>query len=321
MSFSIWGTGSALPEKVVTNNDLSAFLDTSDEWVSSRTGIRERRVMTHETLTDLAVRAAQNAMTAADTKPDDLTLILCATVTGEYRIPSLACQVQALIGAHCPAMDINAACSGFLYALDTAAAYFARDPQARILLVAADGLSSLADWRDRSVCVLFGDGAGAVVLGEGDDLKSIRLRAKGDAGLLSALHPRGNSPYRSPVEQDEFVHMDGQKVYRSAVSGMTEDLQGVVAQAGLQMADVDFVLIHQANLRILDAIAARLTIPRDKYLANIDRVGNTSAASIPILLDEMCRKDGWPQDCVLALAAFGGGATGGACVIRWHTRP
>ena len=321
MSFAIWGTGSALPEKVVTNADLSTFLDTSDEWIVSRTGIRERRVLTHETLADLAVRAALSALDAAGTRAEDLTMILCATVSGEYRFPSLACQVQALIGAGCPAMDINAACSGFLYALDTADAYFARDSKARILVVAADGLSALVDWRDRSVCVLFGDGAGAVVLGEGDGLKSIRLRARGDTDLLSALHPSGNSPYRVQPEGDTFVHMDGQKVYRSAVSCMTEDLQLVIKDAGMQMTDVDHVLLHQANVRIVDAVASRLTIPRDRYLANIGRVGNTSAASIPILLDEMCRQEDRPQDCVLAMAAFGGGATGGACVIRWHTRP
>lgn len=321
MSFAIWGTGSALPEKVVTNTDLSAFLDTSDEWIVSRTGIRERRVLTHETLTDLAVRAAQHALDASGTLAKDLTLILCATVSGEYRLPALACQVQAGIGANCPAMDINAACSGFLYALDVAAAYFTRNRMARILIVCADGLSQIVDWRDRSVCVLFGDGAGAAVLGEGEGLRSIRLRAKGDTGLLNSRSPAGNSPYRTLTEQDEFLHMDGQKVYRSAVSCMSEDLKWVIEEAGLQMADVDHVLLHQANLRIVDAVAGRLAIPREKYLANIDRVGNTSAASIPILLDEMCRKDDWPQDCVLALAAFGGGATSGACVIQWHTRP
>lgn len=310
------GVGSALPEHVVTNDMLSGFLDTSDEWITTRTGIKERRVVTTETLAELSATAAKRALAMAGIEAAQLSYILCATTSADYAIPSLACQVQQMLGASCPAMDVNAACTGFLYALDMADALFARDPNARVLVIGAEAMSRLVDWNDRSTAVLFGDGAGALVLGPGSDLKSMLVTAVGDPDPLYARHADGNSPYAVKRERAP-LRMDGHAVYRFAVPTIVRDVSAAIARAGMTEDDIDAVLLHQANLRIVDAAAQRLNIPRDKFKTNIQSRGNTSAASIPILMDELHREGHLPQGSVLALAAFGGGLTTGACVLAW----
>ncbi len=310
------GVGSALPEHVVTNDMLSGFLDTSDEWITTRTGIKERRVVTTETLAELSATAAKRALAMAGIEAAQLSYILCATTSADYAIPSLACQVQQMLGASCPAMDVNAACTGFLYALDMADALFARDPNARVLVIGAEAMSRLVEWNDRSTAVLFGDGAGALVLGPGSDLKSMLVTAAGDPDPLYARHANGNSPYAVKRERAP-LRMDGHAVYRFAVPTIVRDVSAAIARAGMTEDDIDAVLLHQANLRIVDAAAQRLNIPRDKFKTNIQSRGNTSAASIPILMDELQREGHLPQGSVLALAAFGGGLTTGACVLAW----
>ncbi len=315
------GTGRALPETVVDNRRLSAFLDTSDEWIRTRTGISERRVCTDESVAGLAARAGREAIAQAGISAGDLDLILCATMTGDYAIPSLACCVQEAIGASCPAFDINAACSGFVYALDIAAGYFSRKSVERVLVIAADAMSRVVDWNDRSTCVLFGDGAGAVVLTPGNGLLAIRLTSRGGAAALAVSGPRGNSPFRSASVLPPYLTMDGREIFRFAVSSASCDIAEVLSMAGLEEEDVGLVLLHQANMRILTATASRLSIPNDKYVHNIARYGNTSAASIPILLDEINRDGRLLPGTVLVLSAFGGGLTTGACVLRWAGGP
>lgn len=318
MSFRIAGTGSALPREAVTNERLGLFLETSDEWIRSRTGIEKRHVCVEENLKDLAVRAGLNALKMADTEAKDLDFIICSTVSADHIIPSLACEVQQALEATCPAFDINAACSGFVYALDIAAGYFERKKDSKILVISADAMSRLVDWQDRSICVLFGDGAGAVVLREGDDLRAVTLSALGDDKTIVAKGPRGNSPFMAQEPDDPFVFMDGKEVYRFAVSSSVRDLTKVLTMADLREEDIDLVLLHQANARILEAVSGRLKIEKDRFPTNIAECGNTSSASIPILLDELNHQGKLKPGMTLAMSAFGGGLTTGACIIRWH---
>ena len=316
-NFKIIGTGSAYPACSKTNDDLATFIDTSDEWISSRTGIKSRHVCTTETISDLAAAAGKAALQNANMEASELDYIICSTIRGDYITPSLACVVQKAIGANCPAFDVNAACSGFLYALDVAAGYFARGRAKKILIIAAEVMTKMVDWQDRATCVLFGDGAGAVILGEGNNLLSIKLTADGNTDFLRIPNISGNSPFSNDVHQDSFTHMQGQDVYKFAVTSMARDLAEVIQEAGLQQSDVDFVLPHQANMRIIDSAKKRLEIPPEKYYTNIETCGNTSCAGVAMLLDELNRKNMFKPGNILALAAFGGGLTTGACVIRW----
>lgn len=318
MSFSVAGTGSALPKRAVSNEQLGSFLDTTDAWIRSRTGIAQRHVMVQESLKDLAMQAGLDALVMAGIEASQLDLIVCATTASDHLIPSLGCEVQSAIGAACPAFDINAACSGFLYALDVATGYFCRKPNSKILVIAADAMSRLVDWRQRSTCVLFGDGAGAVVLTGGDDLFSIQLSATGDDKTIVLNGPNGNSPFAAAQDAYPFLSMIGKEVYRFAVTSSVRDLKKVLELAELQENAVDLVLLHQANARILDAVAARLSIPKDRFVSNITCCGNTSSASIPILLDELNRQGRLVPGMVLAMSSFGGGLTTGACILMWH---
>lgn len=317
MSFKILGTGGAHPGRSVTNDDLAKFLDTSDEWIRTRTGIRSRYLCTDETLSDIAVKASLAALENAGVDASELDGIICATARADYITPSEACVIQRGVGASCPAFDINAACSGFLYALDLADGYFARKRMRKILVVACENMSRLLDWEDRSTCVLFGDGAGAVVLGEGDGLLSIRISANGDPDVMNAPNVSGNSPFDGRPAQKSFLSMQGREVYKFAVEAMSTDLEKVIRDAGIRQEEVDYVLPHQANQRIIDAAKKRLAIPEDRYCGNIETYGNMSSASIPVLLDELNRRGTFHPGDILALSAFGGGLTSGACVIRW----
>lgn len=317
MSFRIIGTGSAHPACSKTNDDLAGFLDTSDEWIYSRTGIRSRYVCTDETISDVAEAAARAALENAGTDAGELDGIICTTIRGDYFTPSLACVIQERLGARCPAFDINAACTGFLYALDVAAGFFARKRTKKILVVSCENMSKLLDWSDRSTCVLFGDGAGAVVLSEGDGLLSIRVSAQGNRKIMFIPNVSGDSPFNRAPRPKSVLTMQGHDVYKFAVGEMVAQLEGAVRDAGLEQKDVTWVLPHQANLRIIDAAKKRLEIPEERYCCNIAHYGNISSAAIPILMDELNRKDTFRTGDILAMVAFGGGLTSGACVLRW----
>ena len=317
MSFNIIGTGSAYPECSKTNEELSKFIETSDEWITTRTGIKSRHISTSESMLDFCTKAGALALQNASTEAEELDLIICATIRGDTITPSLACMVQKELGAHCPAFDLNAACTGFIYALDVALGYFARKKAKKILVIAAEAMSKLVDWKDRSTCVLFGDGAGAVVLAEGDGLLSIKITASGSKDFLKIDSTAGNCPFAEPSEHNPFLEMNGKEVYKFAVASMCGDLEEVIREAGLTQQNIDFVLPHQANSRIIETAKTKLDIPAEKYRTNIARFGNTSSASIPILLDELNRAGELEEGNTLALSAFGGGLTTGACVIQW----
>jgi len=318
MSFKILGTGSCLPKRVVTNDELSSFFDTSDEWITQRVGISQRRVCTTETVADLAYRAACSALEVSGAHPEELDMIICATVSADNSAPSLACSLQSMIGAVCPAMDINAACSGFIYALDVAAGFFARGAK-RVLVVGAERLSGLVDWTDRSTAVIFGDGAGAMMLGDGDAYLSSKLYARGSEAVLSIPGHIGMSPfYEKKQEKKPFVHMNGQETFKFAVKAMCTDLIDVTGAAGLSLDDIAWFVPHQANARIIDAAAKKLGIPPGRCLKNIDKVGNTSAASIPILADGLCRSGKLCRGDNIVMCSFGAGLTSAACVVRWE---
>ena len=315
MSFKIIGTGSHLPSRIVSNDELSQFLDTSDEWISQRVGISERRVCTTETTSELAHKAAEAALKMSTALPEELDMIICATVSADYAAPSLACMVQSLLGATCPAMDINAACSGFIYALETAAGFFARGAE-KILVLGAERLSKILDWTDRSTAVIFGDGAGAMVLEQGDAYISSKLYARGNAEVLCIPNHIGHSPYYENELPLPYIYMNGQETFRFAVNAMCADIIDVVKAAGLEMDDISWIIPHQANARIIDTSAKRLGIDPERCLKNIERTGNTSAGSIPILFDELFRSGKLKEGDYIAMSSFGAGVTSAACVIR-----
>jgi 3-oxoacyl-[acyl-carrier-protein] synthase-3 len=303
---------------VVTNQDLTKFLDTSDEWISTRTGIRERRVLSTESLDCLASKAAKSALDCAGLTAKDIDFILCSTVQGEWVTPALSCAVQRDLGAACPALDINGACAGFVYALDVADAFLKSGKAGRVLIVCAEAMTRIVDWMRREECVLFGDGAGAVVVDGGEGLLAMRLTTRGDSKVLYMRASTGNSPFEThPIAQD-FLHMAGQEVYRFAVSACMEDLRTILAQAGITEGEVDYFLLHQANFRILEAVRARMEQPPEKFPHNLERYGNTSSATIPILLNELNRAGALTAGHTLALSAFGAGLVTGACLIRWN---
>ena len=316
MSFKILGTGSYLPSRVVTNRELSQFLDTSDDWIAQRVGIRERRVCTTETTSELARRAAEAALEMSGVSPKELDMIICATVSADNSAPSAACSVQSLIGADCPAMDINAACSGFIYALDTAAGFFAREAK-RILVIGAERLTGVVDWNDRGTAVIFADGAGAMVLGEGDSYLASKLFARGNDAVLYIPNYAGSSPYYENEPLEPYVRMNGQETFKFAVNAMCADLSDVVDAAGLTIDDITWIVPHQANARIIDASVKRLGIPAERCLKNIEKVGNTSSASVPILADELFRSGKLRDGDYIALCSFGAGLTSAACIIKW----
>lgn len=317
MSFSVLGTGRCLPERVVTNEELSALVDTTDAWIRQRVGVTQRRVCVTEKATDLAYGAAESALQMSGVRPEELDLILCATITPEDLSPSMACAVQARLGARCPAMDLSAACSGFLYALETAAAFFARGTVEKVLVIGAERLSRVVDWADRSTCIIFGDGAGAMVLGRGEGYLASRLNAWGGDAALKIPAFAGASPFYEGPALAPYIRMNGQETFKFAVGALASDIEAVIAAAGLEKEDVDWVIPHQANLRILDAAARKTGIPFEKFARNIERCGNTSAASVPILADELNRDGRLKYGDLVVLAGFGGGLTSGACLIRW----
>jgi 3-oxoacyl-[acyl-carrier-protein] synthase-3 len=244
-------------------------------------------------------------------------MIIVASITAEYKSPNVACMIQKKLGATCPAMDINCACSAFVFALETAAGYFARGKVQRMLVVGAERLSATVDWQHRSTCVIFGDGAGAVLLEKGGNYLSSRLHSYGDNDIIRIPNYAGDSPfYKGPIEKP-VINMHGQETFQFAVKSICRDIQDVAADAGIQVSDISWVVPHQANSRIIDYAKKKLPIPGDRFYLNIERYGNTSSASIPIALDELNRKGCFKRGELLALCAFGGGLSSAACIIRW----
>ena len=315
----IIGTGSAHPSFTLTNDMLATFLETSDEWIVSRTGIRQRQIITDEELKDLATDAARKALDNAGMTPKDIDFIICSNVVNEYATPSLACLIHEAIDASCPSVDINAACTGFIYALQMAEAYQKAGMAKNILIVCAEEPTRMVDWKDRRTCVLFGDGAGAVVVTEGDNLKAVKTTNTSITEVLVEKRVLEPTPYITKEEVNKPLFMAGQEVFKNAVSSSARDIKDVVAMAGLQLGDIDFFILHQANMRIVEFVAHMLDQDKEKFPHNVEFYGNTSSASIPMLLDEMYSRGELKNGQKIVLSAFGAGFTTGACVLEWNT--
>jgi len=326
----VLGTGSHTPSRVLTNAELSAKIETSDEWIVTRSGIRERRVAGPEEATsDMAVAAARAALADAGVAPSEIDLLVLATITPDLTMPASACSVQHKLGLAptTACFDISAACSGFVYGLDTAAAMLQSGRYKRALLIGSEKLSTIIDWSDRTTCVLFGDGAAAVVLGASDQDQSdasglidIKLGAYGDS--LDLLYiPKGGSTHPPTAESiaagDHFIKMKGKELFKLAVRAMAESTRDILAKNGLTPDDISLIIPHQANLRIIEAVAKLLQVPLDRFFVNVDRYGNTSAASIPIAIDEARRNGRIRAGDITLLVAFGAGLTYGSALLRW----
>ena len=312
----IKGTGSVLPKKVVTNKMLSEFLDTSDEWITTRTGVRSRRVISDENLEDMAIGAACQALDDAGMNASDLDLIICSNVVNEFITPQLSCIIQGGIGASCPCIDINCACAGFIYALDIAESYSKAGKVKNVLIVCAEEPTRMTDWSDRRTCILFGDGAAAAVLGEGDGIKGVSLSAASATDKLWQYRILQPTPYITKEEHDVPLQMKGQEVFKFAVKAAGKDISMALSDVGVEADDVDWYLIHQANIRILEAIQGYLEQPEAKFPVNIYDHGNSSSSSCPILLDESRKKGLVKEGDIVVLSAFGAGFVSGAAVIE-----
>lgn len=325
-SVGILGTGSYVPQKVVTNADLEKIVDTSDEWIRTRTGIKERRIAPEDMASsDMAYQAGLKALESSGISAEELDLIIVATVTPDTSFPSTACRLQDRLGAsRAAAFDISAACSGFLYGVATATQFIRTGMYRHILVVGVECLSKITNWKDRNTCVLFGDGAGAVVLGgveEGYGFLAFELGADGSGGDLLTV-PGGGSrlPLSAEVirREQHYIQMNGKEVFKFAVRMMEQVSESVIHKAGLSKDDVQFLVPHQANLRIIDAARKRLQLSEDRVVVNVDRYGNMSSASIPVALDEAVRDQRISRGDVIVFVGFGGGLTWGGSVMRWN---
>ncbi len=312
----IVGTGAYLPEKIVTNDDLSTMVETSDEWIVQRVGVKERRVSVNETAADFGVKAAERALESAGISAEELDLIIVSTITGETLCPTTAAIIQKEIGATCPAFDMQSACSGFMFALDTADAFISKGYK-NILVIATERMSKIIDWEDRSTCVIFGDGAGAAVVTAGEGYLASSLYTKGDEEVLYIPSCTKNSPFYENEYADTKVFMNGSETFNFAVRKIVDDIKEVAEKAGIDISDIDYVVPHQANTRIISYASKRLKLPMEKFVVNIDRCANTSSASVPIALDELVRSGKLKEGDIIAMCAFGGGLSSSACIIKW----
>jgi len=313
MYSTITGTGRYLPDRILTNDEIANRLDTSDEWIRSMTGIRHRHISApEEQASDMALAASREALSAAGLKPRDLDLIIVATITPDMVFPSTAALLQSKLGArHVGAFDISAACTGFIYGLACADAIVSKGGARHVLVVGAEKMSRLLDWNDRSTCVLFGDGAGAAVISQTDKpgLRSVHVHADGHQPEVLNCAPNFGAP---------FIHMDGGVVFRFAVRGMVEASEEALESAGATAADVDWFIPHQANKRIIDFSARKLEIASERVVVSVDRHANTSAASIPLALDEAVRDGRIRSGQQVLLTGVGGGFTWGSALVNWR---
>lgn len=320
MTSRIIGTGSYAPARVVTNDDLAKIVETSDEWISSRTGIRQRRIAEEEGTSDMAAEAARRAIENAGINAEDVDIIIMATSSPDNCFPSGACEVQAMIGAvNAAAFDISAACTGFVFALSTMQAFIQAGIYRTGLVIGADCLSKLTDWSDRSTCVLFGDGAGAAVVQaeESGVIHSI-MRSDGVKGpVLSCVARTEGNFLNGRTPELGYMYMDGQEVFKFAVKRVPECIRQILEQTQTDIEDIKYFVLHQANYRIFEAMAKRLKQPMEKFPMNIDRYGNTSGASVPIMLDELNRNGRLKAGDKIILSGFGGGLTWGAVLLEW----
>ena len=313
----ILGTGSVIPKKVVTNDMLSEFLDTSDEWITTRTGIGTRHVISDEHLEDMAAEAARKAIEMSGKALGDFDLFICSNVVNEYVTPSLACVISEKIGLSCPCFDVNAACPGFMFALDIAESYYKAGKVKTVLIVCADEPTRMCDWADRSTCVLFGDGAGAVVLGEGDNILATRLHSQPSVDKLWERRVLEPTPYITKEEINTPLQMKGRDVFKFAVTASTTEVEALLKSVGKSKEDVSYYVVHQANMRIIDAIKNYLGEPESKFPTNIADHGNSSSASCTILLDACVRRGLFKEGDLVVFSAFGAGLLSGAAAIEW----
>ena len=325
-SVGISGTGSYVPEKILTNNDLSKMVDTSHEWIVSRTGIEERRIAPKNMASsDLSTEAAKRALEDANLKPEEIDLIIVATVTPDYNFPSTACIVQKNIGAvNAAAFDLNAGCTGFVYGVATGANFIKMGIYEKVLIIGGETFSRIMNWGDRNTCVLFGDGAGACVLErceEGYGILAYELGSDG-SNHESLIQPGGGS--REPASVDSlannlhYLHMDGKEVFKFAVRAMERSSMKTLELANMDIDELDFLVPHQANIRIIDSARKKLNLPEEKVCVNLNKYGNMSSASIPVALDEAIKNHRIKKGDSVLLVAFGSGLTWGSIILRWN---
>lgn len=325
-SVGIIGIGSYVPEKVVTNFDLEKIVDTSDTWIYERTGIRQRHVCAEDQATsDLGLEAAKRALADAKVSPEELDLIILATVSPDTMFPAVACRVQDALGAkNAAAFDLSAACSGFAYAMTVGAQFIKTGMYKKVLVVASEALSKITNWEDRNTCVLFGDGAGAVILGEveeGYGIIEVELGSEGAGANLLHMPAGGSRRPATPetvAEKLHSIHMNGNEVFKFAVKTMGESAVRAIKKAGLTTDDISLLVPHQANMRIIKSAAKRLGFPMDKVFVNVDKYANTSSASIPLALDEAVKSGCIKKGDTFVIVGFGAGLTWASAVIKWY---
>ena len=324
-SSRIIGTGSYAPEKILTNEELSKLVDTSDEWITSRTGIKQRHIAREgEQTSDMAAEASKKALEMAGLTASDLDMIIVGTISGDMPMPACAAFVQAKLGAKCPAFDVSAACAGSLFGLSIADQFVKTGAAKNVLVLGVELLSRILNWEDRNTCVLFGDAAGAMILAPSENesrgILSTHIHTDGDYANILTI-PGGGSI--SPMNEEtlekklNFVHMNGREVYKFAVRSLTSVIKEGLSAHGFEKEDVDHVVPHQANIRIVDAVLKNLKIPKEKTVLNIDRYGNTSSASVPVTLDEAVRSGRIKEGDLVAMMAIGAGMSWGSAMIRW----
>jgi len=308
----IIGTGSYLPPKIVTNDDLSKTIDTSDEWITSRTGIKERRIVTNESTCDLAVIAANNALEMSGINAAELDLIILATTTPDKIFPATATMLQKAIGANCPAFDLQSVCAGFVFALTTTEQYIKTGAANKVLVVGSETLSRIVDWKDRSTAILFGDGAGAVVLEGSEETGILHSKLFSDGNYLSSLQVSNNT-----INETGFIEMAGNEVFKIAVNRLSSLAEDTLKACDMDSDELDWMVPHQANIRIISAVAKRIKMPMDKVVVTLDKHGNTSAASIPLALDTAVRDGRIQKGQSLLFEGIGGGFSWGSVLVKF----
>lgn len=313
----IIGTGSAIPSLSVTNDMLSVFLDTSDQWIRTRTGIVERRIISDENLKDLAVEAARKALEDANMDGSQLDYIICSNVVNYYVTPSLSCLISGEINASCPCVDLNAACSGFVYGLEMAQVYLESGKAKNILVISAEEPTRMCSWKDRNTAVLFGDGAAGAIVTNGNAFKASYITAKYRPEILYYQRALEDCPFVTYQQRGVSMYMNGKEVFKMAVNASVEGIERILKETGLTADQVDHYVLHQANMRIIETIRNQLHQPVEKFPHNIERLGNTSSATIPILLDELNKSGKLKNGDTIILSGFGAGFTAGTCLFTW----